>query len=123
MKRSVRGLALHILSIVVAVLPFAFAVIRAVRTDGQDVRYTWVALAALGGATAVVAAGWLRRRRVNAAARLFAAMFLTATLLALVAALFVGTHFGAGVLVVASSFRFCSAAGYQLHLLALDLKV
>jgi hypothetical protein len=49
-------------------------------------------------------------------------MFVSATLLALVAALLVGTVFGAGLLVVASAFGFCSAAGYQLHVLALNQK-
>jgi hypothetical protein len=119
MKRSARGRGLHVLSIVFAVLPVAFALIRAIGTGGQDLRYIWVALAALGGATAVVAAAGLRRKRLNAVA-LFAAMFVSATLLALVAALLVGTVFGGGVLVVASAFGFCSAAGYQLHVLALD---
>jgi len=120
MKRSAPGRGLHVLSVVVAVLPFVFALIRAIRTGGQDLRYLWVALAALGGATAVVAAAGLHRRRLNAGAALFAAMFVSATLLALVAALLVGTIFGAGV--VASAFGFCSAAGCQLHVLALDEK-
>jgi hypothetical protein len=120
MKRSARGLGLHVLSSVFAVLPFAFAVIRAMGTGGQDLRYIWVALAALGGATAVVAAAGLHRRRLNAEAALFAAMFVTATLLALLAALLLGTIFGTGVAVVASAFGFCSAAGYQFHVLALD---
>jgi hypothetical protein len=96
MKRSARGLGLHVLSIVFAVLPFAFALIRAIGSGGQDLRYIWVALAALGGATAVVAAAGLHRRRLNAVAALFAAMFVSATLLALVAALLVGTVFGGG---------------------------
>jgi hypothetical protein len=122
MKRSARGRGLHVLSSVFAVLPFAFALIRAIGTGGQDLRYIWVALAALGGATAVVAAAGLHRRRLNAVAALFAAMFLSATLLALVTGLLVGTIFGAGVLVVASAFGFCSAAGFQLHVLALDEK-
>jgi hypothetical protein len=122
MNRSTRGRGLHVLSIVFAVLPFAFALIRAIGTGGQDLRYIWVALAGLGGATAVVAAAGLHRRRLNAVAALFGAMFVSATLLALVAALLVGTVLGAGVLVVASAFGFCSAAGYQLHVLALDQK-
>jgi hypothetical protein len=122
MKRSTRSRGLHVLSIVFAVLPFAFALIRAMGTGGQDLRYLWVALAALGGATAVVAAAALHRGRLNAVAALFAALFVSATLLALVAALLVGTIFGAGVLVVASAFGFCAAAGCQLHVLALDQK-
>ena len=122
MKRSARGRGLHVLSSVFAVLPFAFALIRAIGTGGQDLRYIWVALAALGGATAVVAAAGLYRRGLNAGAALFAAMFVSATRLALLTALLVGTIFGAGVLVVVSAFSFCSAAGYQLHVLALDQK-
>ena len=122
MTRSARGRGLHVLSSVFAVLPFAFALIRAIGIGGQDLRYIWVALAALGGATAIVAAARLHRRRLNAGAALFAAMFVSATLLALLTALLVGTIFGAGVLVVVSAFGFCSAAGYQLHVLALDQK-
>ena len=122
MKRTARGRGLHVLSIVFAVFPFAFALIRAIETGGQDLRYLWVALAALGGATAVVAVAGPQGRRRNAVAALFATMFVSATLLALVAALLLGTIFGAGVLVVASAFGFCSAAGCQLHVLALDQK-
>jgi hypothetical protein len=103
MKRSARGRGLQVLSIALAALPFAFALIRAIETGGQDLRDIWVALAALGGATAVVAAAGLHRRRLNALAALFAAMFVSATLLALLAALSLGTILGARVLVVASA--------------------
>ena len=73
------------------------------------------------GKTSATSAG-RHRRRLNGVAALFAAMFVSATLLALVAALSVGTVFGAGVLVVASAFGFCSVAGYPLDVLALDQK-
>src|SRR5262245_54749879 len=91
-------------------LPFLFGLLRAT-TTGNDFRYLWVAAAALFGAVVVtaVAKGQLRQPRVAVAFSLGA--FLVATLCATAAGMLQGTRFGVGVLVVASSFAFCSAAG------------
>jgi hypothetical protein len=117
MNRSPRGGLLHGVSLIVAGLPVAFALIRAVRT-GYDLRYLWVALASLVGAAAVMAVG----RRYNStplvAVALSAAALVAAMLLALLAALLLGTRPGAGILVVAFAFALCCAASCLLHLLA-----
>lgn len=120
MRRVSRGRALHALSVVFAVLPFAFALIRAIETRGRDLRYILVALAALGGAAAVQSAARLHGGRPSKVAALFAAVFIGATLLAVIAALLLGTILGPGILVVASAFGFCLASARVLHLVAVD---
>ena len=118
MKRFSRGL-LRSLSVAFAALPLAFAVIRAVQTGGRDLRYIVVALAALIGAAAVhVAAG--RHGRKPMIAALSVAVFMGSTLVAVIAALLIGTILGPGTLVVASAFGFCLAAACLLHVVAAD---
>ena len=108
---------LDALSAGAAAVPFAFALVRAV-TTGRDVRYFWVALAALLGATVVIVAGRARASRPMAAVAPAAAVFVVATVLAVLAALLIGTTFGPGVVVVASAFGFCFAVAAALHVLA-----
>jgi hypothetical protein len=117
MKRSLNGTLLRALGLACAAVPFAFALLRAVRT-GTDFRYFWVALGALCGAATMAVA---RRdgRTWNAAVALSVAVFVAATLLAVLAALLIGTTLGPGVLVVGAGFGFCFAAGCLLHLCAL----
>src|SRR3954447_10168470 len=112
MKRSARTLGLQACSIVLGLLPFAFASIRAVTTHGQDLRYFWIALATVAGAAAAVAAARLATRKRIAV--LSGAVFVSATLFAIVAALWVGTTLGPGLLVVASAFGICAAGSYLL---------
>lgn len=112
--------AVGALSIVCAALPFAFGVIRAVETRGRDLRYILVALAALSGAAAVFAAARPHTRTRRMAAALFVAVFMGATLLAVVAAMLLGTILGPGILVVASAFGFCMAAASVLRNLTVD---
>ena len=119
MKRSPRFRSLQALSLVFAALPVAFAVIRAVRT-GHDVRYLWVALAALLGAATVMAIGQGSRRTPLAAVTLSAAALVAALLLATLAALLLGTTFGRGILVVTFSFALCCAASCFVYMLATD---
>ena len=103
------------LSIVCVTVPFGFALIRAVRT-GYDLRYFWVALASLLGATLVVATGKAYNRRPSVA--LSAGAFVTATLFAVLAALLLGTRVGPASLAVGSAFGFCFAVSHLLHALA-----
>ena len=119
MKRFSRGL-LRSLSIVFAALPFAFGAIRAVQTGGRDLRYILVALAAVSGAAAVKAAAGRFGRRPRMAAAFFVAVFMGSTLVAVIAALLIGTILGPGILVVASAFGFCLAAASLLHVVAAD---
>ena len=117
MKRASRDRRIQTLSICIAAVPFAFALVRAVRT-GSDLRYFWVALASLLGAAATMAVARAYSRRPNGAVALSAAVFVIATLFAVLAALLVGTALGPGILVVGSAFGFCFAVGGLLHLLA-----
>jgi len=105
------------LSIFFAALPFAFALIRALQT-GDDVRYLWVALASLCGAIAVMIVTRRSGRAPSAAVAVSAGVLIIATLLAVVAALLLGTTLGLGLLVVGAAFGFCFAAGSLLHILA-----
>jgi len=94
-------------------LPFLFGLLRAV-TTGSDFRYLWVAAAALLGAAAFTAAAGGRMRRPRVAVAYSLGSFIVATLGATAAAMLLGTRFGAGLLVVASSFAFCCAIGCML---------
>ena len=113
MKRSPRGRWIVALSILFAAAPFGFALIRAIRT-GYDLRYLWVALASLLGAAVVMLIGKEYIGGLHAGAALAAASFLTSTVLAVLAALLLGTTLGPGMVVVASAFGFCCAAGCLL---------
>src|SRR5215468_368303 len=92
-------------------LPFLFGLLRAAAT-GNDFRYLWVAAAALLGASAftIIPSAASHRRRI---ARSVAA-FIAAAVCAIAAAMLLGTRFGPGLLVVATSFAFSAAAGCML---------
>src|SRR4029078_3135470 len=113
MKRS-HTMLTQSLAILFGAVPFAFAIVRAVRT-GDDFRYLWVALASLLGATIAMAIGKVRRTRVSVGLGFTA--FVFATLFAPAAALSLGTQFRPGVLVVGSSFGGCLAASGVLYTL------
>jgi hypothetical protein len=63
-SRSAQALAM-----LIAAFPFAFALIRALRT-GYDFRYLWVVLASLLGAMAVMTVGKAHIRRAPVAVAL-----------------------------------------------------
>jgi hypothetical protein len=109
MTRSLRGSLLQAFALACAAVPFAFALIRAVQT-GTDFRYFWVALGGLCGAAATMAVARRYDHTSKAAVALPAAVFATATLLAVLAALSIGTSLGPGILVVGAGFGFCLAA-------------
>ena len=114
MKQSHQRLS-QSLSILFGAVPFAFALVRAVRT-GDDLRYLWVALAALLGAALAVAMGKARRTRTSLGLGFTA--FVLATLFATAAALLLGTHFGPGVWLVGSGCGGCLAVSSVLYALA-----
>jgi len=105
--------ASRVLSIALASIPFAFGVIRAVR-GGGDVRYVAVAAAGFVGAALTVAIG----RRIASVFALAVAVFVVSTLTAVAGALPMGTRLGPGILIVASGFGLCFAAGAWLHMAA-----
>lgn len=110
------------LSVAAAAVPFAFALIRAVTTR-SDFRYFLVALAGLLGAAAALRAGRAYAASPAAAVTVAAGAFVAATVLSMLAALLIGTTPGPGMLVVASSFGACFAAGVLIHLLARGRRV
>jgi hypothetical protein len=115
MKRSHQKRGSQSLSILFGAVPFAFALVRAVRT-GDDLRYLWVALAALLGAT--IAMAMRKAHRTQTSLGLGMTAFVLATLLATAMALFLGTQFGPGVLLVGSGYGGCLAASCVLYALA-----
>ena len=117
MRRALQNRRLFALSIFVAAVPFAFALVRAVRT-GYDLRYFWVALASLLGAMATIAVGRAHLTRPIAIVALVAGVFVIATLLAVFAASLIGTTLGPGIIAVGAAFGFCFAVGALLHILA-----
>lgn len=96
--------------IVIACVPIAFGVIRAVST-GTDFRYLWTAIAALAGSAAVIARGPAANHRD--APRVLLALCV-GTLLAAATALLVGARSPGAVLVVALAFGACAAVGSGL---------
>jgi hypothetical protein len=99
---------LRVFAVVFAAIPFAFGMIRAI-TTGADVRYVWVALAGMcGGMMATAVARGYRGALYLPA--LTAGVFVTSGVLAVFAALLLGTRLGPGILVVAASFASCFAA-------------
>ncbi len=96
---------MRVLALLAAVVPFAFGLIRLAQT-GNDARYLVVAAASLFAAA--VAMKLARTARV-------AVVFLAAMVLAVLAAMLLGTRLGLGILVVAAGFGFCFAVAAALH--------
>ena len=96
------------LAMLLAGIPFAFGMIRVFET-GTDVRYIWVALAAMGGG--MIATMVARRlRQAPTTGGLVAAVFISSALHAAVAARLLGTRMGPALLIVATGFAACFAA-------------
>ena len=103
---------MNVVAIGFAAAPFAFALIRLAQT-GTDARYVAVALASgCGAAMAMALTRPVTRARFL---RVATAVFIIATLFAVIAALLLGTRLGPGILVVATAFGFCFGAGCALH--------
>ena len=115
MRRSPREWLLYFLSILFAVIPFAFGLIRAVST-GYDVRYLWMALASLLGA--VIAVRTARSRKPTGVLALSAPVLIIATVLAGLAAFLLGARSVAAAGIVAFAFGFCWAASHALYALS-----
>lgn len=117
MTWSPRERRIHALSILFAALPFGFALIR-LGTTGYDARYLWGAFASLLGAMIVMVVGKAYSRGLAARIALSAGVFVVATLVAVLAAVLLGTRVGPGILVVASAFGCCFASSAALNALA-----
>lgn len=117
MINSRRRQLLLLASALLAAVPVAFGLIRAVST-GDDRRYLWLAAAALFGSMMVMAPG----RSTSGAARVSVIRALGAVTAgaacAAGAALLLGATFGLGVAIVAVGFGLCSGASAVLATLA-----
>jgi hypothetical protein len=116
MTRSNRNWRIYGLPILFAAVPFAFAVVRVMRT-GDDFRYLWVALASLLSAFVVMVVARPDRRGPIVAAR-STWVFVVATFVAVFAAWLLGARVGPGSLLVGSAFGLCYAASCALNVLA-----
>ena len=113
MTTIVSSRVLRAAALIFVALPMAFGVVRAA-TTGTDFRYVWVAAASTAGA-AVVARGGRAFVQTQAVILLAAAAFVASVLAAILAASWLGTSLGLGILVVAASFGLCSAVGCVLY--------
>ena len=102
----------RVASVAFAALPFAFGVIRAVKT-GTDLRYLWVALAA--GIAALLLASVASALQGRLLLGVF--VFVASTAGGVVAAMLLGTKLGPGILVVAASFAACFSAACLLNVI------
>jgi hypothetical protein len=109
MKRSLT----YLLSILFAAAPLAFGVIRAVRS-GNDVRYLWLAIAALLGAAVVMAVGKARSQELNVVLMLTVVAWIVATLLAVLTVRLLGVTMAPIGWVVAFVFGGCCAISRAL---------
>ncbi|HUQ81178.1 MAG TPA: hypothetical protein VM076_08575 [Gemmatimonadaceae bacterium] len=98
---------LRLLSLVFAMAPFGFAMLRFVST-GSDLRMLWMACAAMVGAVIVVAI------RKDSSTATSAAIFVVGTLLAGITARLLGATAAAGIWLVAIVLAFCFAASHAL---------
>jgi hypothetical protein len=114
MKRSP---ASYVISILFAAAPVAFAVVRAIRT-GYDLRYLWMAIAALLGARVAMAAGKARTRTPSTVFALAAIALVVGTLLAGLTARLLGATAAPVMWVVAFAFGGCCAMSGALDALS-----
>lgn len=105
------------LSILLAAVPFVFALIRAIQT-GTDFRYLWMAIAAFIGAALVMVIGKARDQTRNVVLQLSAIAFLTSTLVAGLMGRLLGARSITGILLVCVGFGLFSAAGQSLYALS-----
>lgn len=109
-----RHVILSIASILLAAVPFAFALIRLFQT-GDDFRYLWMAIVSFLGAAVVMTLGSGRTRRRGALAALTGGALVASTALGFATAILLGTTAGPGAAIVALGFGLCSAAGQALN--------
>lgn len=113
MTRSPRQRSLLVSGILIALVPFAFGVLRALET-GSDFRFLWTALGSSLGAILVMTLGKARSRSRHALFSLSIVALVMATLLAALAALLLGARSAPAIWVVAFGFGLCSAVGGAL---------
>lgn len=106
----------RIAAALLAFAPFGFALMRAVETEGLDLRYLWVAFAAFMGAMVrmFMAARSTGRRMTRGT--LAAGVFFMSALFAVVAAWALKTAVGPAMFIVSAAFGACFAASTFLRM-------
>jgi hypothetical protein len=108
---------MYVLSILFAIAPFAFGMIRAFQT-GNDFRLLWIAFASSLGALVIRVIAKTRSRQANRVLAFSALTFVTAALFAGLTGYLLGATAVAGVWGVAFVLAFCWAASYTLLVLS-----
>jgi hypothetical protein len=98
-------------------VPVAFGVIRAVST-GDDVRYLWLAGAAILGSMAVIPLGGGASGRAHVTLWRVLAAVAAGAICAGVTAILMGATAGPGVAIVATAFGLCTGTGAMFATLA-----
>lgn len=107
---------LRIAAAAFAFVPFAFALMRAVATEGRDLRYLWVAFAAfIGAMTRMIMAARSGGRRMTRGTLALGVFFMSA-LFAAAAGWALGTAAGPGLFIVAAGFGCCFAMSTFLRM-------
>lgn len=107
---------IRIAAAVLAFLPFGFALMRAVETEGLDLRYLWIAFAAFLGAMArMVLAARSGGRRMTRGTLATGVLFMS-MLTAIFAAWMLGHPVNAALFLVSAGFAFCFAASTFLRM-------
>jgi hypothetical protein len=104
---------MRLIAFLPAAVPVVFALVRALRT-GHDLRYVWMALAAIVATALVMKVGGARRRGPAAVMALTAAAAIASAALATLVAIVLGATAGAGIAVVSVVFGVCCAASGAL---------
>jgi hypothetical protein len=117
MPRSQRERALYLLSLLFAIAPFAFGVLRALR-PGHDLRMLWMAFAAFLGASAIEAIGKARSHKGKLVVAFSALTFIVTTLAAAMTGYLLGATSAPGVWGVAIVFGVQWTASYALDTLS-----
>ena len=117
MKRSHRQQRFYFLSILFAMAPIAFALIRAFRGH-YDLRMLWMALASFVGATVVMTLGRVRRRGTRGIAALAIVALIVAMLAAGSIAMRLGATAAAGIWPVSFVLSVCWVVSYVLDTLS-----
>jgi hypothetical protein len=102
---------LRLIGLLLPMIPFGFGLARAVETEGQDLRYLWVALAAFAGGMLRLSMARSRSAAPITRAALAAGVFIVSSAFAVVAAILLGTSVNLAVFVVATAFGACFALG------------
>jgi hypothetical protein len=117
LQKVVQARLLRIASVLLGAVPVAFGVARAVRT-GSDLRYLWLAGAALVGSMVAMTLGRDSRAPARVSpARALAAVTAGAVSAAAIAFL-MGTTAGPGIAIVAIAFGLCTGTSVVLATLA-----